>query len=197
MKMIRSFIAFDLEDKDTKENIQKFTNRLKQNQPRIKLVEPENLHITVKFLGDIPDHMAPKIYKILQEKVNDEYFKDNFYKYELRGVGEFRKYSVIWISMQGDTQVLQEIKDIIEFELKKELGIKKDKRKKLTPHLTIARLKSKRIDYNTFSSFKNLINKNKDTSFGNFTIDEIKLKKSVLTPKGPIYSNFTEDGFKD
>ena len=53
--MIRSFIAIELEDKETIENISSFSLRLKQNQPKIKLVKPENLHMTMKFLGNIPE----------------------------------------------------------------------------------------------------------------------------------------------
>ena len=51
--MIRAFIAIELKDKDTIEKIASFSSRLKQNQPKVKLVEPVNLHITVKFLGNI------------------------------------------------------------------------------------------------------------------------------------------------
>jgi len=70
MKMIRTFIAIELKDKETIENIISFTQRLKQNQPKIKLVEPVNLHMTVKFLGNIPETQAPKIYSILHAIVS-------------------------------------------------------------------------------------------------------------------------------
>ncbi len=53
--MIRSFIALELKDEDTIENIVSFSSRLKQNQPKLKLVKPNNLHMTVKFLGNIPE----------------------------------------------------------------------------------------------------------------------------------------------
>ena len=71
--MIRSFIAIELKDTDTIEKIQLFSQRLKQNQPKIKIVQPENLHITMKFLGNIPEPLAPKIYAILQEEINDNF----------------------------------------------------------------------------------------------------------------------------
>ncbi|KKM84012.1 hypothetical protein LCGC14_1303480, partial [marine sediment metagenome] len=46
-------MAIELKDKETIENIVSFSSRLKQNQQKIKLVAPENLHITIKFLEDI------------------------------------------------------------------------------------------------------------------------------------------------
>ena len=66
--MIRTFIALELKDKETIENISAFGARLKQNQTRIKIVEPQNLHLTVKFLGNIQESKAPKIYNILKSE---------------------------------------------------------------------------------------------------------------------------------
>ena len=51
--MIRTFIAIELKDPETLDKIQTFSSRIKQNQPRVKLVKPENLHLTIKFLGNI------------------------------------------------------------------------------------------------------------------------------------------------
>ena len=94
--MIRSFIALELEDQETIEKIIAFGNRLKANQPNLKLVEPENLHMTVKFLGNIEEALAPKIFKILKEEINEDLLQNKKYEYKLKGVGQFRKFSVIW-----------------------------------------------------------------------------------------------------
>ncbi|MFX0000513.1 MAG: RNA 2',3'-cyclic phosphodiesterase [Candidatus Hermodarchaeota archaeon] len=189
--MIRSFIAIELKDLETIEKIVLFSQRLKQNQPNIKLVEPENLHMTMKFLGNIPEHLAPKIYTILQEEINERLFQGQTLKYYLKGVGQFNKFSVLWTKLVGDIQFMQNIKDSIENSLFDKLHIEKDKRTKFKPHLTIARLKKGKINYKTFDTLKNLINENKKFEFGTFTINQVKLKKSELTPKGPIYSDLT------
>ncbi len=187
--MIRSFIALELEDKETLENIQSFGNRLKSNQSRLKLVEPQNLHMTVKFLGKIKESLAPKIYNILKVNINDNLFQNKTYEFKLKGTGQFRKYSVLWIKLEGDLQFLQKVKDTTEELLNQKLKIEKDKRAKFTPHLTIGRLKPNKINYKNFDAFKKLINEHKNYEFGLFKIREVKLKKSELTPKGPIYSD--------
>ena len=91
--------------------------------------------------------------------------------------------------MEGDIQFLQKIKDNIEALLNQKLKIEKDKRTKFTPHLTIGRLKPNKINYKNFESFKKLIHEHKNYEFGHFKISNVKLKKSDLTPKGPIYSD--------
>ena len=188
-KMIRSFIAIELEVKETIEKISLFSQRLKQNQPKIKLVEPENLHMTIKFLGNIPEPLAPKIYTILQEEINEKLFQGKSFKYYLKGVGQFNKFSVLWVKLVGNIQFMQNIKDSIEDVLFDKLKIERDKRTKFKPHLTIGRLKKGKINYKTFDALKKMINENKTKEFGEFNINQIKLKKSELTPKGPIYTD--------
>lgn len=187
--MLRSFIAIELKDKDSIEKINTFSQRLKQNQPKIKIVEPENLHITMKFLGNIPEPLAPKIYAILQKEINEKLFQGKTLKYHLKGVGQFNRFSVLWIKLIGNIQFLQNIKDSIEDFLFDKLKIERDKRTKFKPHLTIGRLKKGKINYKTFDTLKNLINENRDLEFGEFNINQVKLKKSELTPRGPIYSD--------
>ncbi len=189
MKTIRSFIAIELKDKATIEKIISFSQRLKQNQTNIKLVEPVNLHMTMKFLGNIPETLAPKIYSIIQEEINDKLFHRKNFEYRLNGVGQFNRFSVIWIELHGNIQFLQKIKDSTEDFLFRELKIERDKRTKFKPHLTIGRLKKNKINYKTFDSLKNLINENRDLEFGVFNINQVKLKESKLTPKGPIYTD--------
>ncbi|MFX0082187.1 MAG: RNA 2',3'-cyclic phosphodiesterase [Candidatus Hodarchaeota archaeon] len=187
--MIRSFIALELKDEDTIKNIVSFSSRLKQNQPKLKLVNPDNLHMTVKFLGNILETLAPKIYAILNNDINNKIFQGKSFKYNLKGVGQFNRFSVLWIKLIGDITLLQEIKDSIENLLFERLSIDHDKRQQFKPHLTIGRLRRERINYKTFDTFRKLINENKNTEFGEFTINQIKLKKSELTPKGPIYTD--------
>jgi 2'-5' RNA ligase len=187
--MIRAFIAIELKDKNTIENINSFSSRLKQNQTKIKLVEPENLHLTVKFLGHISDTLAKQIYNILEREINEDMFKGNIFNYKLKGVGQFNKFSVIWVKLIGDTQFLQQVNSSIVNILFERLEVPRDRRSQFKPHLTIARLKKDKINFQNFSVLKNLINEHKNLELGPFTVNQVKLKKSDLTPKGPIYSD--------
>ncbi len=187
--MIRSFIALELKENSTIENITTLTSRLKKNQPNLKLVKPENLHMTVKFLGNISELLAPQIYEILKTEINEKHFQGKEFKYYLKGVGQFNRFSVIWLKLIGDIPFLQTIKDSVEDLLNIRLNVDRDKRTQFKPHLTIGRLRKEKINYKTFDIFKKLVNENKNVEFGPFNISQIKLKKSELTPKGPIYSD--------
>jgi len=187
--MIRAFIAIELTNKNTIENITSFSSRLKQHQPKLKVVAPENFHLTIKFLGNISESLATQIYNILKQEINEDMFKGQSFNYKLKGVGQFNKFSILWVKLIGDIPFLQQIKISIENNLFERLNIPRDKRTQFKPHLTIGRLKRDKINYQTFSDLKNLINENKNLEFGSFTIDRVKLKKSVLTPKGPVYSD--------
>ena len=70
--------------------------------------------MTVKFLGNIQESQAPKIYTILKEEVNIKILQGEKHKYILKGVGQFKKFSVVWIKLIGDINLLQEIKTKIE-----------------------------------------------------------------------------------
>ena len=188
-KMIRAFIAIELNNKETIENITLFSSRIKKNQGKLKIVEPQNLHLTLKFLGNIPEAQAPKIYSELRRNINAHFFQGKTFDFALQGVGQFNKYSVIWIKLVGDIPFLQNIKNSIENLLYENLNIARDRRVQFKPHLTIGRMKRDKINYKSFGTLKKLINDNRKMDFGVFSISEVKLKKSVLTPKGPVYSD--------
>jgi 2'-5' RNA ligase len=145
--------------------------------------------MTVKFLGNISESLAPKIYEILKTEINEKLFQGKEFKYYLKGVGQFNRFSVLWVKLVGDIPFLQTIKDSVEDLLSIKLKIDRDKRTQFKPHLTIGRLRKEKINYKTFEVFKKLVNENKGMEFGTFNISQIKLKKSELTPKGPIYSD--------
>ncbi|MBN1801868.1 MAG: RNA 2',3'-cyclic phosphodiesterase [Candidatus Lokiarchaeota archaeon] len=188
MIMIRTFIAIELNNENSLELISSVTDRLKKNQKKLKVVEPKNLHLTVKFLGNVAESEAPLIYQVV-ERVNEKVFNKKSVQFHLKGIGQFNKYSVIWVKLLGDVKFLQDIKKNLEDALYNELKTPKDTRASFKPHLTIARLKKDKIDYKNLNAFKNLLEEYKETEFGVITMSKMALKKSELTPQGPIYTD--------
>ena len=175
---IRTFIAIDIK---ASSDLIAFENEFKNIDSKIKIVEPNNIHITLKFLGDTDIHLIDDIHKKIEKSVNE--IKPFDIKLEGTGVFPNTNYlKVIWVGIKNGQQ-LEEISNKIDKNLN-ELGIKKEKRK-FSAHLTIARIKSA----NNKDKILKIIGKYKNYNFGIINVHSIKLKKSVLTPKGPIYTN--------
>jgi 2'-5' RNA ligase len=183
MDRIRAFIAIDIEDEKVKINLEEFQKRIVESGVDVKLVEPDNIHLTLRFLGDIEQNNIQKIVDSLRN-VNLSPFDIQF-----RGVGAFPSLShmnVIWVGIGAGREELVRISESLEAGLQR-IGIPKDK-KGFSPHITIARLKSGRNK----QSLARLLGEQSDAEFGMMRVDSIRLKRSVLTPQGPIYSTLFE-----
>lgn len=171
---MRIFVAVEVTDIHVLENIKKIQSNL---QIKAKPVEIHNLHFTLFFIGEVSEDVANKI-KVNLSKIKFSPFKVNF-----EGLGAFPKPSfprVIWIgtdriSGESLTLLAKNVEDALI-----PLGFKSDKPFK--PHLTIFRVKSK---LGNISEKMALLNSN----YGMQNVTELKLKKSELTPNGPIYSD--------
>ncbi|MEA3282222.1 MAG: RNA 2',3'-cyclic phosphodiesterase [Euryarchaeota archaeon] len=178
--MIRTFIAVDLLDSfiDTIVEIQQ---QLKGN---IKLVDPKQVHITMKFLGDVPEKKVPKI--------EDALSNINFEPFTARvcGIGAFPKPAyarVIYIGAdpaETFTRLYAEVESALA-----PLGFKREKRP-FTPHATLARVKHN--PEGARMKLADVIEYLSDVKVGTMDVDTIKLKKSTLTPKGAIYETIKE-----
>ena len=181
MPKFRGFIAIDI---DSFPKLVQFENEIRNSGAFVKLVEPKNIHITLKFLGDTNEEHIDKIEKILKDAVKDS----NPFEIKLKGAGVFPNQNyikVMWIGMENGEQI-GKIADKIDEEIS-ELGFKKENRG-FSAHLTIARVKSAKNK----EKLLELIEKYRDIEFGSLKVDTIKLKKSELTPKGPIYTTLKE-----
>lgn len=172
---MRAFIAIEVPH-SIREKIKKIQDELPGEG--LKHVEEENLHITLKFLGEIDESKAREIKNIIGS------IKFSPFEVNCMGVGVFpnEKYiRVVWVGVESNG-ILEKLAEELNDKLEK-IGFLTAK-EKFTSHLTIARVKRK-VDLHTF------IPKHKNDFFGQFTVMEgdIKLKKSTLTPKGPIYED--------
>ncbi|HID26125.1 MAG TPA: RNA 2',3'-cyclic phosphodiesterase [Thermoplasmata archaeon] len=181
MNTFRGFIAIDIK---CSPSILGFINDLKKTPVQLKMVEPENIHLTLKFLGDTKEKIIPDIEELMKQSTEDiPPFEVN-----LQGAGVFpnKNYiTIIWIGMEKK-QELTFIAEKLD-ELLQNLGYKKERRP-FSPHVTVARVK--RIKEK--NALLSLLEEYRETDFGKLKVDSIKLKKSDLTPKGPIYTTIRE-----
>lgn len=173
----RCFIALDLSREVINEikKIQKLIG--KQVLFNGKFTEPENLHLTLKFLGDLDDSMIEKVDERLKG-VNLESFE-----VELGEAGVFSKnyIRIIWIHLKGAEKLQKEIDEKLSSLFESE--------DRFMSHLTIARVKgvaNRKALINYLESIK--------PSKLKFRVDKFFLRKSELEPNGPVYSDL--EGYK-
>ena len=179
--MIRTFVAVELPVKFLKE-IQSLSSMIKI--PGVKLVEPGLVHITLKFLGDIHEDNVEPITSALSQ-INCKSFEAT-----IKGIGVFPKPSyvkVIWLGGYGDFETLHsEVERVLSrFKFKHEGDF--------TPHATLARVKQPVNRTELMEKIKNI----GDIDLGTFSVSSIFLKKSTLTPHGPIYETLKEIKLSD
>ena len=182
-EIIRSFIAFDIDNPQVLNRLTEAQTLLSKTGADLKLVAPQNIHITMRFLGDITASMVEKIDKEMQAIV----FK-SFYA-EIRGIGAFpnSKYArVVWAGIQQGAEELSKVFSQLEPRLRL-LGFAPDS-KGFSAHLTIARVRSGRNKENLIKFLDEMT----AFEFGKVKAEALRLKKSVLTPQGPIYSTLKE-----
>ena len=181
MSQVRAFLAIDLDD-DLKPKINKIIKEFKQIDTRIKYVELTNLHLTLKFFGDIDTNGLEVLEQAIANVLKDfEPFKIN-----IKGCGSFpnkNHIKVIWVGIEDDA-ILKELHDKLDKEFVR-LGFDKDR--KFSTHLTIGRMKSAKNK----AKVKDTIEQFSDFEIGEMEVDKISLKKSTLTPQGPIYEDLT------
>ncbi len=179
-KTTRSFIAIALNENLHKE-LESLQVKLKAADADVKWVKPENIHLTLKFLGNIIDEQIEKVKNTVKKITSD--FKT--YQIHLAEIGAFPKISyprVIWAGMDEGVDKTGDIYQSIEEELSKK-RFEKEKRP-FSPHLTLGRVRSAK---NRQRLIKTIEKEKNFSSSSKLLVEEIVLFKSTLTPKGSIY----------
>ncbi len=173
--LIRSFIAVPIPDEPADEII-KYIFRMRPNL-NFKWVNRDQLHITLKFLGEIDTNKLQLVKNALDEiKINFEPFRINLNK-----LGSFP--GVLFLSGDKGVKELNLLAKNINQKIFEYAQIQFDKRK-FRPHVTLARFHNKNISpEELLTSLENLPNKNIE-----WTCNEIYLMKSDLKPSGAVYT---------
>jgi 2'-5' RNA ligase len=178
---MRTFIAIELPT-EIKTILSNMQNELKQAHGDIKWVKPENIHLTLKFLGEIEQDLIKKICSIL-EATAQKYPSFSLYLSKLGAFPKLQYPRVIWISVTND-QIAINIAQDLEKELLR-IGLPAESRP-FSTHITLGRLRSG-LNRKALVEKLELINKDIALPGPEFNILGLTLFKSTLTPQGPIY----------
>lgn len=177
--MPRIFIAIEASE-EARESLSRVQSELEQTGADLKLVKPENIHLTLRFLGDVPEAEIGKIADVLEKVTTIDPFQ-----IQINGLGVFPKPSfirVIWAGVTVGSEKTTYLREKLDEKLQ-EIGYSPED-KDFTPHFTIARVKSGKAK----DKLNSIITEKSDKNWGTADVWEIKLKKSELTPEGPIYT---------
>lgn len=153
---------------------------LRKASSSLKVVRADQLHLTLKFLGDTEEGLVPEIVTSIREAIAGL----RPFEIRIRGTGAFPslgRMNVIWVGVDG-AEPLAGIADALETSLEA-LGFPRERRT-WKAHATLARVKGRR----DLDRVRRILEAHQDEAFGGTTVDAIHLKKSVLRPEGAQYS---------
>ncbi len=181
-ELVRVFLSVDIEDDALISRIAYIQQKLDRRAAKMRIVEPGNLHFTLRFFGDTP---LTKVDRIRNELENIQFSP---FTIRIEGVGAFpskRKPNVIWVGVTQNVERFEKLKLSID-DLLGNLGYPSDRR--FHAHVTIARVRSVRNRDLILRSLDGLA----DESVGTMSVDCFRLTRSTLTQAGPIYETMWE-----
>lgn len=178
--IIRTFIALEISNVIRKQitNIQK---NLMNKGAEIRWIKNDNIHLTLRFLGEIENKYHDKIFEAMNNVAEDA----RSLNLSLTGLGMFpdeNHPTVIWVGIGGEVEELRQMAEKCDYYLT-EIGFEIKKRH-FRPHITIGRIK-KIANKNLFISELKDVEINQTV----FKVDKLNVVKSDLKPTGAIYTN--------
>ncbi len=189
--MVRTFLAIDLSD-EAKDYLKTLQHTIKRCvKADIRWVSTNLMHITLCFLGSIPEEQLKQVSEVSDIITHDT----EQFSLQIKGVGSFPNFTkprVIWAGISGDIERLHGIKSDLDRLLHDSIGFQPDDRR-FSPHLTLGRVKSGR---NISRLSKCLVELTKEDLNGpSLKARELVVYKSVLSPKGPTYTRISAHQF--
>lgn len=183
-EQIRSFVAIEL-PQNVKNELTQLESELEKPDHRfVKWVNPGAIHLTLKFLGNVPTKQIPEISNAIEQASKGI----PPLHLQIASLGVFPNINqprVLWVGIKGETASLQGLQQKIDSSLVP-LGFAEEKRP-FTPHLTLARVRegTSLIDRKGFGE---LVMSTNFESKHPISVETINLIKSQLTPEGAIYT---------
>jgi 2'-5' RNA ligase len=176
---LRLFIAIDIPEQ-IKREIGELIGVLIKHDTDIKWIMPENIHLTLRFLGATSESLVLKI----RESLSTAASTCEPFPIHIQSTGAFPndKYPrVLWTGIV-DSHLLKNLRNRIEDSLSM-IGFQRDD-KEFHPHLTLGRVRSQKGMISFMKEFRLF----RDKKFGGFLADQVKLMRSELRPAGPLYT---------
>jgi 2'-5' RNA ligase len=178
---MRTFIAIDLPS-ELKDKVNKLISELRNSGfCDAKWVSEQQLHLTLKFLGEIKQQDVAKVEFILKEIAS----KTKVFSLQLKGLGHFNQ-RVLWIGGNSGGEEFVGLAKSVDEKLSV-LGFEKET-KEFAVHLTLARIKY----IEDKAKFQQVLDRYENADFGVFKVNSMKLMESVLAEQGPIYKTLRE-----
>jgi 2'-5' RNA ligase len=187
MEQIRSFIAIGLPE-ELKRDLTDIELQLQSaGRAPVKWVDPQGIHLTLKFLGNIDVSITGKVTGAIEGAVQ------GVHPFQLGagGLGVFpsmKRVQVVWVGLSGEVDRLSQLQQRIESGLAP-LGFARERRP-FTPHLTLARIRDRATQNERQELGKIVAGASFETGC-HINVDTVHLMKSQLTREGPIYSRIS------
>ncbi|MEE9293143.1 MAG: RNA 2',3'-cyclic phosphodiesterase [Acidobacteriota bacterium] len=184
---MRLFVAAGVPD-EIRTRLSAIKERLEPLSLPVRWVRPEGIHLTLKFLGEVPEDRVERIEGALRGTASCRP-----HDVEVRGIGTFPERGrprVIWAGLGGDVAGVARLASSIEAALD-QAGLQRETRE-FRAHLTLGRFRE-----SPRGEWRSTLNRHADEDFGKFRIDAFALYESVLQQGGARYrvvSRFTIDG---
>jgi RNA 2',3'-cyclic 3'-phosphodiesterase len=178
---VRSFLAFEL-PLEIKDQVRRISEDLKKAKLDVRWVKPENIHLTIVFLGDVHDGDISAI----SREVEQVCFGFHPFDFNLKGLGLFpdrRRPRILWAGYEGDVERVSSLRDVLCDRLMP-FNIKEEKRQ-FKPHLTLGRFRN---PGRAGANLDEILIRHEGLSSPVFQARELILFKSELKPQGPEYT---------
>lgn len=182
--MLRSFLAIEL-PRTILNKIEEVQEDLKLSHADIRWVNPEKIHLTLKFFGNVEESRIEPIVRSIEGPIRTS----SPFPLMVRGMGAFphlKNPRVIWIGLVDGGEKLTLLQKQLENQFEKFGFLTEDR--PFHPHLTLGRVKSSRGKEELVKRME----KHKEEEFGDFQVERLVLFKSDLRPTGPIYTPLKE-----
>ncbi len=182
--MIRTFLAIEL-PRALLSKIEEVQGDLRSSQADVRWVNPENLHLTLKFFGNIDQSRIEPIVQSIDQAVQET----PPILLRVKGMGAFpnlKNPRVIWIGVEDGKEEVTSFQKKLEIGLKK-IGFPPDDHP-FHPHLTLGRMRSSRGKEDLIKRMERY----REDEFGEVQVEKVILFKSDLRPSGPIYTSLRE-----